>query len=440
MKRRFSLSQLMHNDKLMMLVSLLLAILIWALVVFGPSNTQEQVISGVPISVTLNDYATETLNLRIIDGANATATVKVKGLRSVVSRLSATDIMITADTGNIIKEGTYTLPLRVVSNGDYTIQSVVGPNGNNDTVKVTCDVWREAFFPVSVEMPNLSVADTKNYQIGTPVISNAVVVDGLVTISGSRSDINRVHSVVAVISDEASLSESSVFTAKLEARDEAGNVIDTVAFVNAEDATVSVTVPVLVYRSADLKPKLLNVPAGYKNVNSLVTVTPSKLELWGVPSEVDDFIAMIQEQLVIDFALLSPDNLTRDIYLSASDGIRMINGEESVSLRVNLYNIVSKNFEVTVSEENFVAKNVPKGYTATAKQTKVIVTLCGPARVINSLKTTDITITANLPNGSNGMQTVLASVSAPKNNTVWPIYTNGKGGMDLLVSIDKAAE
>ena len=109
MKKRFSLSKLMHNEKLMMIFSLLLAILIWALVVYGPSNAQEQVITGVPISVTLNDYATQTLNLRITSGANATATVTVHGLRSVVSKLSAGDITVTADTGNVIKEGTYTL-------------------------------------------------------------------------------------------------------------------------------------------------------------------------------------------------------------------------------------------------------------------------------------------------------------------------------------------
>ena len=97
----------MHNDKLMLLVSLVLAILVWALVVYGPSNAQDQVITGVPISVTLNDYATQTLNLRVTDGGTATATVKVHGLRSVVSKLTAADITVTADTGNVIRVFTF---------------------------------------------------------------------------------------------------------------------------------------------------------------------------------------------------------------------------------------------------------------------------------------------------------------------------------------------
>ena len=60
MKQRISLSRLLHNDKLMMIVSLVLAIVVWALVVYGPNNAQERVITGVPVSITLNAYATDT--------------------------------------------------------------------------------------------------------------------------------------------------------------------------------------------------------------------------------------------------------------------------------------------------------------------------------------------------------------------------------------------
>lgn len=437
MKRKISLSRLLHNDKLMMLVSLLLAILVWALVVFGPSNTQEQVISGVPISVTLNDYAGETLNLRIIEGADATATVKVRGLRSVVSRLSAADITVTADTGNVIKEGTYTLPLRAVSNGDYTIQSVVGPDGNNDTVTISCDVWREAFLPVTVEMPNLTVTDKENYQIGTPVVGNAVLnSEGLITLSGPRTDINRIDKVVAVISDEAAISESTVYTAMLEARDASGQTINSIIFANAEDAKVSVTVPVLVYRETTLTPTVLHTPVGYENTRSLVTVSPSKLELWGVPSEIDDYIASVQQKLTVDFDHLKPDGLTQTIALEASEAIRPVNGEETLTLKVNLTGITTRTFEVALNESTFTATDVPADYAVTAKQTKVTVTLCGPTRTLNNIKASSIRLTAAVPQATAGLQTVQARVSVPNNGNVWAVYADGAAGVEVLVSAE----
>lgn len=436
MKRKISLSRLLHNDKLMMLVSLILAILIWALVVFGPSNTQEQVISGVPISVTLNDYAGETLNLQIIEGANATATVKVRGLRSVVSRLSAADITVTADTGNVIKEGTYTLPLRATSNGDYTIQSVVGPDGHNDTVTISCDVWREAFFPVTVEMPKLTVTDKENYQIGTPVIGNGVLTDGQISLSGPRSDINRIDKVVATVSDEASIGESTVFTATLAARDESGKTIDSLTFAKAEDGVVSVTVPVLVYREMALTPTVLHVPAGYADNNQLVTVAPSKLELWGIPSEIDDYIASVQQMLTVDFDHLKPDGLTQTISLEASEAIRPVNGKETLTLKVNTGSVTTRTFEVTLDESNFSAKELPAGHTVSTKQTKVTVTLCGSARALNSIKASNIRLSAAMPQVTAGLQTAKARVSVPNNDTVWAVYDDGAAGVEVLVSVE----
>ncbi len=437
MKKRLSLTRLLHNDKIMMMVSAVLAVLIWALVVYGPSNTEEQVISGVPIAVTLNDYASQTLNLRIADGTPPTATVRVRGLRSVVSRLSATDITVTADTGNVIKEGTYTLPLRAVSNGDYTIQSVVGPDGNNDTVTISCDVWREAYLPVTVEMPQLTVTDEKLYQIGTPVVNTAVLRDGLLTLYGPRSDISRVNTVVAVIAEKQALKESAVFTATLEARDASGNVISTIHFLHAEDGKVSVTVPILVYRELALSPTLMHVPAGYQSAANLVSVKPSKLAVWGVPSELDNYMVALQEQLTVDFDRINGDALTRTIVLEKKDGIRPVTDDEKILLSINLSNISKQRFDLAVDSSSVSFANLAMDMTASVKQTTLSVTLCGPASALESLSTSNLRVQADLSQLTVGLQTVPARVTVTGVDTVWAYYGDGKSGADLLVSIDK---
>jgi YbbR domain-containing protein len=434
------LNRFLHNDKLMMLVSLLLAFVIWALVVFGPSNTQERVITGVPISTTLNDYASETLNLQITSGADATATVKVRGLRSVVGRLSASDITIIADTGNVIKEGTYTLPLRVTSRGDYTIVSVAGPDGNNDSVTISCDAWREARLPVSVEMSKLTVTDSKNYQIGTAVVSNAVLKDGLITLSGPRTDINRIDKVVAVISEEDAISETAVYTASLQARDANGQVINSVKFVNAEDGKVSVVVPVLVYREVDLKPIPVHVPAGFADQTNLVTVSPSKLELWGDPKEIDDYINSVKQKLTVDFDHLTPDDSNTisldSIPIKPTGSIRLLNGEESLALKMNLSGIIQKEFKVTLSSANFTVNGLADGYTVTTKQT-VSVKLCGRAQVINSLRASDIRLIATVTQTTEGSHMLTARVEVPNKTGVWAFYDDGTAGKSVSVEIKK---
>lgn len=437
MKHRISLSRLMHNDKLMLLVSLVLAILVWALVVYGPSNAQDQVITGVPISVTLNDYATQTLNLRVTDGGTATATVKVHGLRSVVSKLTAADITVTADTGNVIREGTYTLPLRATSSGDYSIQSVVGADGTNSTVTVTVDAWREAAFPVGVEMPNLTVLNEETMQFGTPVVSGAAMTDGQITVSGPRASVNRISTVVAVVEESAMIDEAKTFTGRLEARDENGDVLKAVSFKNAEDGQVSVTVPVMTYRLVQLNPTLTHIPAAYQGQSNLITVTPATLEVWGVPSELDDYEKALQSKVQLDFDRLQPANLTQEIALEEVEGIRVDNGVTALKVQVRLSGLTTRKLDVSLGNATLQIHNVPAGYTVIGSQTVLTgVTLCGPSRVLAQIKASDLLVTVDASGiSATGKQTVAARITVNGKDNVWAYYGDAKNGVDLVVSV-----
>ncbi len=437
MNKKISLSQLLHNDKLMMVLSAVLAILIWALVVYGPSNVEERVITGVPVSITLNDYASQTLNLRITQGATATATVKVNGLRSVVDALRPEDLTVTADTGDVIKEGTYTLPLRAVSSGDYSIVSIVGTDGNNDTVTISCDSWREATHPIEVEMPGLQVSDSKTYQFGTPTVNDVAVTGGMITVSGPRSDINRISKVVAVISDKMTVRESTSFEASLEARDENSRVIETVSFIGSENSKVKVTVPIMIYRKVSLHPELLNVPAGYAENSSLVTVSPAEVELWGVPSELDEYISSIEKQLVVDFDKLTSENLTRSVTLETVEGIRPVNGSETVTLKVNLRNVSKRTFDIPLSENNVVASANSTLKVAPSQTKLTSITLYGPSSALWQVKPTDVRVVVDMTNATVGNQTLKARLTIPNWNTVWAYYGDESNGLDVLVSVSE---
>ncbi|MBP3514397.1 MAG: hypothetical protein J6J74_07990, partial [Elusimicrobiaceae bacterium] len=178
MKQKFSFKALLHNDRLMLLVSLVLGIIVWATVVYGPGNEQERKISGVPVVVTLGEYATDTLNLRIVDGADMKANVVVYGRRSLVEQLTAQDILLTADTSSVIAPGAYkSLEIQAAKNGkltDFEIRKV-----ESDGATITCDIWVEDMvFAVQTQIPNISSADETKYQLGTPAVSGGAVENG----------------------------------------------------------------------------------------------------------------------------------------------------------------------------------------------------------------------------------------------------------------------
>lgn len=441
MKKEFSLSRLFHHDKLMMVVSLIAAIVIWSLVVYGPSNLEEREITGVPVSITLNYHATQT-NLRIIDGGNATATVRVTGTRAAISQLTADDITVKAETETIINPGTYELELvanKKAASGDYTIESIVGSNGVSNTVTVTFDIWREQSFPIEVEMPNLTVTDAEKFRFDTPSPSGEAITDGQITVAGPKTDISRIARVVATIPDKASIAEATVFTASLKAVDEKGATIESVSFLKAEDATVSVTVPVMVYRKVELKPVLENVPAAYKDQAKLVTVTPSEVELWGFSTELEEYVAAIQQQLVVDFDRLTPDNLSREIKLEPVDGVRPQNGNETVTLKVNLKSITSATKEIPLKPDSLLVVNCPVGYKVELSQVKIpSVVFCGPKAALDKIDVEKIRITVDMVDKATvGKQTVMARLAIAGEDGVWVNY-GAEDGVQVLVTVTVA--
>lgn len=382
MKKRFSFSYLLHKDKLMMVVSLILAIIIWGLVVYGQGHTQERVIGGIPISVTLDPWVSEEMKLQIVDGADATATVRVRGARSVVGLLTAQSITVTADTKDVLKAGTHTIPIRVISSGDYDILSLVGGDGANPTIKITCDVIVEKAFPLTsdhVELPHLSVSDNDKYRFGKPSLNGAVLQEGEVTLSGPKSDVNRVARIAAVVSDEKTISEPTSFTADLIAYDANGAVVETVTFLNAEDSKVNVLVPVLEYHREELTLNVQNAPIGMEN---LVSISHSAIEFWAIPSALEDFRGILQQKLTVDFANEKAEGavVTRPIELEKGSGI-LLKSDEMPVLTLDFSNIVSKTVSIPLTETNVVKPdNVRLEQSALAN-----VVVCGDAETIAAL-------------------------------------------------------
>lgn len=439
MKQSFTLNRLLRNDKLMMLLSLIVAIVMWALVVYGPGNHEEREIAGVPVSITLNDYASETLKLQIVEGANATATVKVSGARAVIGKLTAQDIQVIADTGNVIKEGTFLLQLRAVSTGDFSIVDVIGEDGNGSTVSITCDVWREQNVPVEVNMPNMKVSDTNKYQFGTPLLVGEGITGNTVLVSGPKADINRIERVEAFVTDELVLSETTAVTAELIAYDAQKRPIETLTFVNSNNGKVDVTVPVMVYHRLELNPKLLHVPAAYKDQKDLVTVTPSVIEFWSVPSEVEDYVASIDQWLVVDFDKLDPNNLSREIMLEAVEGVRLVNSTETIQLKVNLNNISTRTMmDIPLTDKNLKVINCPEGFKVKLEQNRLPkLLICGPYYPIYRLKAEDIQIIVDMGNKATvGQQVVIARISFGEDKA-WIKYAE-EAGVDIQVSVVEA--
>lgn len=434
MKRRFSFSHLLHKDRLMMVVSLVLAIIIWVLVVYGQGHTQERVISGIPVSVTLDPWVSEALKLQIVDGADATATVQVRGARSVVGLLTSQSITVTADTKDVLKEGTYTIPIRVISSGDYDILSLVGDDGANPTIKITCDVIVEKTFSITsddVELPHLSLSDKEKYRFGNPSPSGAAIQEGMVTVSGPKSEISRITRVSAVISEEQELSETTSFTANLVAYDENDQAVKSVTFLNAEDGKVNVVVPIMEYHVEELALNVKNAPA---DAESMVSVSPATIELWAIPSALDDYLAVLQQKLTVDFEKEQANGevVARPIEMEKTSGI-LLKTEEVPVLTLDFSKRVSRTVDILLSETNVEVRNCPEGFTFGLEQSVLSnVVICGDAVAIADIDPAELRVVVDAAGLPSGYITVKARIESNE-ESLWVYY--GDSGYELQIAI-----
>ena len=436
MKKHLSFSHLLRKDKLMMLVSLILAIVIWFLVVYNQGNAEQRVIGNVPVTVALTPYASEDLNLRIVDGADAVATITVEGPRSVIGMLTAKDITVVADTGAILKEGTYTLPLRVSNTGNYKVLSVVGPKGTNNAISVTCDVWSEkpfALTPDNVEMPKLSVTNTEQLRFGTPSLSGTAITDGAVTVSGPKSAIARIARIAAIVSDEAQLSETASFSADLVAYDQYDRPVESISFLNTEDSKVHVVVPVMEYYKESVYLNIKNAP---ETLYDKVTLSKDHIELWAIPNELEEYMDVVRAGLTVDFdqLLAEKKDINNVITLDETGSVLPFGNSVTLTVAMDLSGYSNKTLSVPISTDNIVVENCPEGYIVKPETNQPLeITLCGPSSVLKKIDPKKVRIVID----GQGLQPVHNQKVPVRvevdSDSVWAYY--GVDGYKIEISI-----
>lgn len=437
MKKRITFSQLLHKDKLMMVVSLILAIIIWVLVVYDQGNTEERPISGVPVSVTLTPFASEDLKLRIVDGAEAVATVYVEGPRSVIAQLTKQDITVTADTSTVLTPGTYTVPIHATPSGKFDILRVVGDDGAGATVKVTCDVIIEKEFALAssnVMMPGLKLSNSDTSRFGIPSPSGAAIVNGMVTVSGPKNSVLNIDHVYAEINEEKTLDTTASFAAELIAYDAYDRPVEGVSFLNAEEGTINVVVPVLQHYQETLTPTVKNAPEGLADK---VTVTPGTIELWVIPTEVEEYLTEVRNHLTVDFQQVLAEGkvISLPLELKKTGSILPLSNSEKVELKIDVSSCTNKKFSVPLNDETVEILNCPDGYEVAFEQTVLPnVVVCGNNSVLKKLKADQMKIVLDLDGLSAGHNTVKVSVQCA-DPTAWIYY--GETGYEVQINIVK---
>lgn len=388
-----------------MVVSFLLAFVLWAVVVLSVNSTGTRTIDGVVVRIPSTGASFHALGLEIIDDGQTTytASVTVSGDRAVIGALNEDSFTVTPVFTSVTQPGTYTLQLQATKTNqmqNFTIRSV-----NPAELSLTFAEVVTENFNVIPEVTGISVAE--GY-----VLQPVTCTPGTIQISGAESSIERISKVVAVAAVDKELSESTTAYGNIHLLDEAGNLIPASNF-RMDASQIELLIPV--YKEGDLPLEVgfINIPEGFDTSFLNYSLSPATIRVASTEENIDSlgkrtvgYIDLANYQL--------GDTYQFDIVLST--GYINVDSIETVTVAFDESNLSSK--KITV--EDIRLNNVPEGVEVNVATTAINgVTVIG--RDVESLLPSGVVaeVDASTINIKQGSYSVPVSFQIPSRGDVW---------------------
>ena len=261
---------LIYNNKLAMLFSLILAFGIWIWVAIEKSPVVEITVSAVPVKIDMENSVPAQLHLQTFGQTEFYVDVTVTGKRFVVSALTPEDLTVTAQTNYVDSAGTKSLQLKATANDsrDYEIQRI-----SQNYIDVYFDTYKEAEFAIE---PRILAPDDKTVVDGC-ILGSVLFSKNTVVVSGPSAEVNKVTGVIAETSVSAPLSATTTVQPEIKLQTDGQETLSYVE-LNTGESTVTMTMPVLKKVVLPTSVTFKNAPGGYLNGDVPVTVSPSQIE------------------------------------------------------------------------------------------------------------------------------------------------------------------
>ena len=398
--KSFQIKKLLENKRFTVTLSIVLSFVLWLVIVTSQKTVIERPFSDIPVTVNLDNTFVSDNGMNIIGD--------ISGASYAVSSIKSGDITVYASAASVDAPGEYNLEVVASKSNplaDYQIKSVTPSN-----VKITFDYIDTKEFAIKAKAEGVTAKEG--------LIAESAIVSGTekdtVTISGPRTVINKIDSVVAFAQVNKTLDVNETFDADLILYDAEGKEL------SAENLTLSaekvkLTVPISKTKTVPIVVDFTNVPNGFNKESISYTLDYSTVTVIGKPETVDKITNVTLS--AIDLSSVSPTANSYDVSPKLPEGVRLVENMQYVTVKLNIENYSQK--IIAVSEIKH--KGLESGLSVSEMSEIKNVRICGPRNIINRLNTAYAEI--DLTGKTAGQHSVEAVISFKDANTVWAIGT-----------------
>ena len=364
-----------------LVLSLLIAISFWVYVDTVEGNTITNTFRNITVEFIGETDTLPSRGLMLAQSGDVEVDLELRGLRSVISGLSSSDLRIQVDLSNITAVGTYPLSYRLLLPDNVSQSSVIIEKASVSTVTVRVVELCEKTIPVTVNVIG-EVAEGYIY-----MEEKLVAQPSGITISGREEDVDPIEEAYIEIDlTGASASRSMMYTYLF--RDQNGDVIDDPGAVRVSDKRVQVTAPIYEIRTVPLVVRFSEAPGStLDHVEWELSV--ESIEIAGEAANLKNLTELHLGVIYLS-DLLSDTEIELDINIPA--GCVNLSGETSTILSIRFTDLETRAFTVT----DISVVGLIEGKTFSRVTNSVDVVVRGPAEDLELLTAENILIIVDL--------------------------------------------
>lgn len=388
----------MKRKILNIFLSAIIAFGLWVYVINVVSPEFTETFYNIPV-VYEGQNAMEDRGFMITSGMDTRVSLKLKGNRSDINKLSSDNITVKVDLSKISEAGLQNVSFTVAYPGNLDNDDISVEERNPSKITLRVEQIRSKEVPIKVvykgDLPENYISDKVN----------AVTNYTSVLISGPSPVVDQIREArieVDLTGRTQSISENFRYTLC----DENGQAVDA---ENVETNVEDVRLELKIQRIKEIPLQLTVVPGGgATRENTTVQQSITSIHVSGSEAALEG-LDMINLGTINLAGIL--ENTTLTIPIELPGNVTNHSGVHEVQITIKFSNLEKKTFTAVTA---FQATDVPEGMEAEILTKTVTVTLRGPKKLLNQIKEDDIIAVVSFAGADVGTAKMLATIQLPE--------------------------
>lgn len=366
------------------LISLIVAIFLWAYVVNNSQNDELRTFRNIPVELKNMESINEK-DLLIMEPKDPTVTVKLRGKRSDLLKFQRSDISVSVDLDGY-GERNSTIPINVIAPPNTTVSYV---SKNNIMFKFEKLIKKDM---------DIEIETVGNLPSDHLILTSKKASPDKITLKGASSQVSKIKKAKVVV-DASTITNDTNLNLPVQLEDENGELVEG---VELSQGFINVSLSINSTKEVPIKLKTTGSPAEGINI-SKYTFSQEHVSIVGAKETLDD----------INYIDTKPVDLTQinettnvNIDLDLPEGIFLSDTDKKIILNIKVDKIENK--EISLSDSNIEVENLGENlsWKLADENKNISLNLEGGTSDLDKVNGENIKIKLNLENLEKGIHTV----------------------------------